>query len=200
MKEDMLSDQDLIRRTKVVCLEGGKTQTADIAYRLATKEIERGGTVYWVDGGSLLDPTRIIPSTSQPSTIHLDRLQACRAFTAHQMAEIFKRMEKPRDGESPLEDGSLLIVTNAHSMFLDTQLGVVEGNMLLRNTLHRIRRISRTRGLAVLMTADRWTAPPTPTKVTALLEKISDEYIRLPIESKERGSLGKYGNSPKHFL
>jgi hypothetical protein len=108
------------------------------------------------------------------------------------MAEIFKRMEKPRDGESPLEDGSLLVVTNAHSMFLDTQLGVVEGNMLLRNTLHRIRRISRTGDLAVVMTADRWTTPPTPTKVTALLENISDEYIRLPREPRERSSLGKY--------
>ena len=64
--------------------------------------------------------------------------------------------------------------------------------MLLRNTLHRIRRISRTSDLAVLITADRWTTPPTPTKVTALLEKISDEYIRLPRELKERSSLGKY--------
>lgn len=200
MKGGMLSDQDLIGRAKMVCLEGGKTQTADIAYRLATKEIERGRTVYWVDGGSLLDPTRIIPPASQSSTINLDRLQACRAFTAHQMAEIFKRMEKPRDGGSPLEDGSLLVVTNAHSMFLDTQLGVVEGNMLLRNTLHRIRRISRSGDLAVLLTADRRTTPPTPTKVTALLEKISDEYIRLPTGSKERGSLGKHGNSPKNFL
>tara|TARA_Y100000748_G_scaffold218884_1_gene183901 strand:- start:4244 stop:4570 length:327 start_codon:yes stop_codon:yes gene_type:complete len=108
------------------------------------------------------------------------------------MAEIFRRMEKPEDGGRPLEDGSLLVVTSAHSMFLDTQLGVAEGNMLLRNTLHRIRRISRTSDLAVLITADRWTTPPTPTKVTALLEKISDEYIRLPRELKERSSLGKY--------
>jgi len=107
------------------------------------------------------------------------------------MAEIFKRMEKPEDGKSSLEDGSLLVVTSAHSMFLDNQLGVVEGNMLLRNTLHRIRRISRTGDIAVVMTADRWTTPPTPTKVTALLEKISDEYIRLPREPKERSSLGK---------
>ena len=188
----MISEQDIVRRSRMVCLEGGKTQTADIAYRLATEEIERGNTVYWVDGGSLLDPTRIIPPTPRPSTIHLDRLQACRAFTAHQMAEIFKRMEKPEDRGRPMEDGSLLVVTNAHSMFLDTQLGVVEGNMLLRNTLHRIRRISRTSDLAVLITADRWTTPPTPTKVTALLEKISDEYIRLPGEPKERSSLGKY--------
>ena len=187
----MISEQDLVRRSKMVCLEGGRTQTADIAYRLSANEIERGNTVYWVDGGSLLDPTRIIPPTSQPSTIDLDRLQACRAFTAHQMAEIFKRMEKAEDGESPLEDGSLLVVTSAHSMFLDNQLGVVEGNMLLRNTLHRIRRISRTGDIAVVMTADRWTKPPTPTKVTALLEKISDEYIRLPREPKERSSLGK---------
>ena len=173
-------------------MEGGKTQTADVAYRLSAKEIERGNTVYWVDGGSLLDPTRIIPPTSKPSTVDLDRLQACRAFTAHQMAEIFRRMEKAEGGESPLEDGSLLVVTSAHSMFLDNQLGVVEGNMLLRNTLHRIRRISRTGNLAVVMTADRWTTPPTPTKVTALLENISDEYIRLPREPRERSSLGKY--------
>ena len=188
----MISEQDLVRRSKMVCLEGGRTQTADIAYRLSAKEIERGNTVYWVDGGSLLDPTRIIPPTSQPSTIDLDRLQACRAFTAHQMAEIFRRMEKAEGGESPLEDGSLLVVTSAHSMFLDNQLGVVEGNMLLRNTLHRIRRISRTGNLAVVMTADRRTTPPTPIKVTALLENISDEYIRLPREPRERSSLGKY--------
>ena len=188
----MISEQDLVRRSKMVCLEGGRTQTADIAYRLSAREIERGNTVYWVDGGSLLDPTRIIPPTSHPSTIDLDRLQACRAFTAHQMAEIFKRLEKPEDGESPLQDGSLLVVTSAHSMFLDSQLGVVEGNMLLRNTLHRIRRISRAGNLAVVMTADRRTTPPTPTKVTTLLEEISDEYIRLPREPKERSSLGKY--------
>lgn len=180
MKEGMLSEKDLIRKSKMVCIEGGKSQTADIAYRLATKEIERGRTVFWIDGGSLLDPTRIIPPASHPSTTHLDRLQACRAFTAHQMAEIFKRMEGPGDGECPLEDGSLMIVTNAHSMFLDTQLGVAEGNMLLRNTLHRIRRISRASNIATLVTIDRWTKPPTPIKARSLLEKISDEYISLP--------------------
>tara|TARA_B100000575_G_C22526122_1_gene340030 strand:- start:45 stop:374 length:330 start_codon:yes stop_codon:yes gene_type:complete len=107
------------------------------------------------------------------------------------MAEIFKRMEGRGDGGRQLENGSLMIVTNAHSMFLDAQLGVVEGNMLLRSTLQRIRRISRTSNLATLVTVDRWTKPPTPIKAMILLEKISDEYFRLPTGSTGRDSMAR---------
>ena len=151
----MISPKGLAERSRVICLEGGKYQTAEIAYGLATKEISAGKKVYWVDGGSLLDPSRITSPSLMKSIDYLDRLSACRAFTAHQMSEIFRRMERPRDEGATVEEESLLIVTSAHSMFLDTQLGIVEGNMLLRNTLQRIRRISRTRRLAVLITIDR---------------------------------------------
>ena len=102
-----------------------RTQTADIAYRLSAKEIEREHSLLG-RRGLLARPYANHISTLRPSTIDLDRLQACRAFTAHQMAEIFKRMEKAEDGESPLEDGDLLVVTSVHTMFLDNQLGVVE--------------------------------------------------------------------------
>ena len=163
----MISPKGLAERSRVICLEGGKYQTAEIAYGLATKEISAGKKVYWVDGGSLLDPSRITSPSLMKSIDYLDRLSACRAFTAHQMSEIFRRMERPRDEGATVEEESLLIVTSAHSMFLDTQLGIVEGNMLLRNTLQRIRRISRTRRLYVLITIDRGNrgggaAPPPP--------------------------------------
>ena len=74
----------------------------------------------------MLDPSRITSPSLSKSIDYLDRLNACRAFTAHQMSEIFRRMERPRDERDTLEEESLLIVTSAHSMFLDTQLGTVE--------------------------------------------------------------------------
>lgn len=185
----MISLRGPIERSRVICLEGGKYQTAEIAYVLASQEISMGNKVYWVDGGSLLDPTRIELLSLRDPVSYLDSLHACRAFTAHQMSEIFRRMERSGDGGTELQEDCLLIVTSVHSMFLDTQLGVAEGNMLLRNTLERIRRISRNRRLAVLMTIDRGHKPPTPAKVRSLLKKVSDEFLVMPL------STGK-GQSP----
>jgi len=182
----MLPVEMPIERQRVVCLEGGKYQTADVAYGLASQEMALGKRVYWVDGGSLLDPTRIISSSQRRSMDYLDRLHACRAFTAHQMSEIFRSMEHPGDLGTPPEQGSLLIVTNIHSMFLDVQLGVVERNMLLRNTLQRLRRMSRASNLAVFMTIDRRTVPPTPTKIRNLLKETSDYFLKLSESSEEK--------------
>ena len=186
----MISPKGLAERSRVVCLEGGKYQTAEIAYGLATKEISAGKKVYWVDGGSLLDPSRITSPSLMKSIDYLDRLSACRAFTAHQMSEIFRKMDRPRDEGATVEEESLLIVTSAHSMFLDTQLGIVEGNMLLRNTLQRIRRISRTRRLAVLITIDRGNNPPTPPKVRNLLRKSCDDFLELPLSNEKSSTPG----------
>lgn len=196
----MISPKGLAERSRVICLEGGKYQTAEIAYDLATKEISTGKKVYWVDGGSLLDPSRITSPSLMKSIDYLDRLSACRAFTAHQMSEIFRRMERPRDEGATVEEESLLIVTSAHSMFLDTQLGIVEGNMLLRNTLQRIRRISRTRRLAVLITIDRGNNPPTPSKVRNLLRKSCDHFLELPLSNEKSSTPGGEAQRLTDFL
>ena len=196
----MISPKGLAERSRVICLEGGKYQTAEIAYGLATKEISAGKKVYWVDGGSLLDPSRITSPSLMKSIDYLDRLSACRAFTAHQMSEIFRRMERPRDEGATVEEESLLIVTSAHSMFLDTQLGVVEGNMLLRNTLRRIRRISRIRRLAVLITIDRGNNPPTPPKVRSLLRKSCDDFLELNLSNGKRSAPGSETQRLTEFL
>ena len=196
----MISPKGLAERSRVICLEGGKYQTAEIAYGLATKEISAGKKVYWVDGGSLLDPSRITSPSLMKSIDYLDRLSACRAFTAHQMSEIFRRMERPRDEGATVEEESLLIVTSAHSMFLDTQLGIVEGNMLLRNTLRRIRRISRNRRLAVLITIDRGNNPPTPPKVRSLLRKSCDDFLELNLSNGKRSAPGSETQRLTEFL
>ena len=196
----MIPPKDLVERSRVVCLEGGRYQTAEIAYSLASQEISTGKKVYWVDGGSMLDPSRITSPSLLESIDYLDRLNACRAFTAHQMSEIFRRMERPRDERDTVEEESLLIVTSAHSMFLDTQLGVVEGNMLLRNTLRRIRRISRNRRLAVLITIDRGNNPPTPPKVRSLLRKSCDDFLELPLSNEKSSMTGGKTQRLTEFL
>ena len=146
------------------------------------------------------DPSRITSHSLSKSIDYLDRLNACRAFTAHQMSEIFRRMERPRDERDTVEEESLLIVTSAHSMFLDTQLGVVEGNMLLRNTLRRIRRISRNRRLAVLITMDRGNNPPTPPKVRSLLRKSCDDFLELNLSNGKRSAPGSETQRLTEFL
>ena len=92
----MISPKGLAERSRVICLEGGKYQTAEIAYGLATKEISAGKKVYWVDGGSLLDPSRITSPSLMKSIDYLDRLSACRAFTAHQMLSLIHISEPTR--------------------------------------------------------------------------------------------------------
>ena len=104
----MISLRGPIERSRVICLEGGKYQTAEIAYVLASQEISMGNKVYWVDGGSLLDPTRIELLSLRDPVSYLDSLHACRAFTAHQMSEIFRRMERSGDGGTELQEDCLL--------------------------------------------------------------------------------------------
>ena len=60
----MPSELELSIESGVVCLEGEKEWTARIAYQLAFEDIQQGHTVYWIDGGSLLDPSRMISSIS----------------------------------------------------------------------------------------------------------------------------------------
>ncbi len=177
----MPSELELTIKSGVVCLEGEKERTAKIAYNLAFEDIQEGHIVYWIDGGSLLDPSRMISSISNTkiSQGYLNNLYACRAFTAHQMAEIFKRMEEEDEETKKLEEDSLMIITELHAMFLDNQLSIAEGTMLLTNTLHRIKTISKDRGLTVLITANKNNNRPTPRNIKQIMRDSADEYILL---------------------
>lgn len=177
----MPSELELNIKSGVVCLEGQKEQTTRIAYQLALEDIQEGDTVYWIDGGSLLDPSRMISciSNTKISQGHLNNLHACRAFTAHQMAEIFKRIEEVNEEAKKLEEDSLMIITELHSMFSDSQLSTTEGTMLLTNTLHRIKTISKDRGLTVLITANKHNNPPTPRNIKQIMRDCADEYVIL---------------------
>ncbi len=177
----MPTELDLNTKSGLVCLEGKKKQTTRIAYQLAFEDIQNGHTVYWIDGGALLDPSRMISSgfNAKISQGSLNNLYACRAFTAHQMAEIFKRIEEGNKGTKRLEEDSLMIITELHSMFLDNQLSKTEGMMLLTNTLHRIKTISKDRNLTVLITINKHNNPPTPRNINRIMRDYTDEYILL---------------------
>ena len=177
----MPSELELSIESGVVCLEGEKEWTARIAYQLAFEDIQQGHTVYWIDGGALLDPSRMISSISNTKISQgcLNNLHACRAFTAHQMAEIFKRIEKVNEETKQLEEDSLMIITELHSMFSDSQLSTTEGKMLLTNTLHRIKTISKDRGLTVLITANKHNNPPTPKNIKQIMRDYADKYLLL---------------------
>jgi hypothetical protein len=177
----MPSELELNMESGVVCLEGEREQTAEIAYKIACEDIQEGHTVYWIDGGSLLDPSRMISpiSNTKISQGYLNNLYACRAFTAHQMAEIFKRIEEANEKTKKLEEDSLMIITELHAMFSDSQLSTVEGTMLLTNTLHRIKTISKDRGLTVLITANKNNNRPTPRNIKQIMRDSADEYVLL---------------------
>ena len=177
----MPPELELSIKSGIVYLEGEKEKTAEIAYRLAFEDIQEGHIVYWIDGGSLLDPSRMISSISNTkiSQGYLNNLHACRAFTAHQMAEIFKRIEEANEETKKLQEDSLMIITELHAMFSDSQLNTAEAIMLLTNTFHRIKTISKDRSLTVLITANKHNNRPTSRNIKQIMRDNADEYVLL---------------------
>ena len=97
----------------MLLIEGLKRSTRYLTRHMICEELVKGRPVHWIDGGMGLDPSTLIrPLAHKKKGIELlDNLYACRGFTAHQMAEIIKRLAS-KNSDDNLRKGRLIVVSD----------------------------------------------------------------------------------------
>ncbi len=135
-------------------LEGSNGQAHAIAMEMVCSEISSGRPVHWIDGGMLLDPSKIIPILTRKSgsSNDLRLLQGCRAFTAHQMLDLVRRAQNDVNSMDNHRNIRLVIITELIRMFADTQVRRSEGQAMLGECLSLINALSRCKNILILMT------------------------------------------------
>ena len=171
------------RTGTLLLLEQERGEMMPLVHGMVCDELAEGRPVHWIDGGMRFDPSDILSLLlwrDCPSDA-MDRLHACRGFTAHQTAAIVERLAAEATEESPperLSGGRLVVASDLARMFADPQINRAEGRALLRKTLEGLRTTAETSDSLVVITTRRRTSPILPKALRANLEHAADDCLR----------------------
>ena len=168
------------RAGEVVLAEGSKRCSLALVEAMICDELERGMSAIWIDGGMVLDPSALISSLSRRGLrpTLLDNLRVCRAFTAHQMMEVVRRVESDISSDDGLR-ARLIVATELACMFPDEQVKPAEGRSMLRSSMAMISSLAKERGMLALVTANYRRAPGIPRDMRSTMRKIADDRVTL---------------------
>ena len=169
------------RAGEVVLAEGSKRCSLALVEAMICDELERGMSAIWIDGGMVLDPSALISSLSRRGLrpTLLDNLRVCRAFTAHQMVEVVRRVESDISSDDGLQSARLIVTTELACMFPDEQVKPAEGRSMLRSSMAMISSLAKERGMLALVTANYRRAPGIPRDMRSTMREIADDRVTL---------------------
>jgi len=113
--------------------------------------LERGGSVYCLDGANSFDPyrlTRLARKQGRPPEPLLERLFVSRAYTCHQLVGAVETMLPPLAAAAPPPP---VLILGVDRLFLDEDLALNERQYLYERILRRAAALRR-RGLPLLIT------------------------------------------------
>ena len=148
------------RAGEVVLAEGSKRCSLALVEAMICDELERGMSAIWIDGG-------------------MDNLRVCRAFTAHQMVEVVRRVESDISSDDGLQSARLIVTTELACMFPDEQVKPAEGRSMLRSSMAMISSLAKERGMLALVTANYRRAPGIPRDMRSTMREIADDRVTL---------------------
>ncbi len=172
----------------MLLIEGSKRSTRYITRYMICDELAKGRPVHWIDGGMGLDPSTLIrPLAHKKRGIEaLDNLHACRGFTAHQIAQIVKRLDSEVDDED-LVKGRLIVISDLASMFADTQVKHAEGSAMLKESLAHIQSMANKWNSLVVVTVNYQAQPYLSKSMKLDLKNAASD--RLTILSQSKGAI-----------
>ncbi len=170
----------------MLLIEGSKRSTRYLTRRMICEELAKGRPVHWIDGGMGLDPSKLIrPLARKKRGIEvLDNLHACRGFTAHQMAEIIKRLASESPNDENLVKGRLIVISDLASMFADTQVKRAEGSAMLKESLSNIQYIAKKWNSLVLVTVNYQAKPFLSKSMKSELKNAASDRLTILSQSK----------------
>ena len=164
-----------------VLIEGPRQLGLRFVIEMLCEEISSDSPVYWVDGGMSLDPSALIRPLSargMPAS-RIELLRACRAFTAHQMVDLLRRL----DGEirTYVDRGKprLVVITDLTKMFADRQLNGAESRAMLEECLDTIQTLSRNMNLLFVLTLAESDASRNQRNMADKIRRVVDERITI---------------------
>ena len=169
----------------MLLIEGSKRSTRYLTRYMICDELVKGRPVHWIDGGMGLDPSTLIrPLARKKCGIEaLDNLHACRGFTAHQMAEIVKRLDSETD-DGDLVKGRLIVISDLASMFADTQVKRAEGSAMLKESLAHIQSIAIKWNSLVVVTVNYQAQPYLSKSMKSDLKNAAGDKLTILSQSK----------------
>jgi hypothetical protein len=172
----------------MLLIEGSKKSTRYLTRYMICEELVKGRPVHWIDGGMGLDPSTLIrPLARKKRGIELlDNLHVCRGFTAHQMAEIVKRLASESPNNENLVKGRLIIISDLASMFADTQVKRAEGHAMLKESLSNIQVIAKTWNSLVLVTVNYQAKPFLTKSMKSELKNAAIDRLTILSQSKSK--------------
>ena len=169
----------------MLLIEGLKRSTRYLTRHMICEELVKGRPVHWIDGGMGLDPSTLIrPLAHKKKGVELlDNLYACRGFTAHQMAEIIKRLAS-KTSDDNLRKGRLIVVSDLVSMFADSQVKRAEGSAMLKESLSDIQYIAKKCNSLVLVTVNYKSKPFLSKSMKSELKNAANDRLTILSQSK----------------
>lgn len=171
---------------EMLLIEGSKRSTRYLTKSMICEELTKGRPVHWIDGGMGLDPSTLIRPLARKKRgcEALDNLHACRGFTAHQMAEIVKRLAFEFPDDENLVKGRLIVISDLASMFADTQVKRAEGSAMLKKSLSHIQDIANKYDSLVLVTVNYQAQPYLPKSMKSDLKNAANDRLTILSQSK----------------
>ncbi len=191
----MASEQDLLswgvnqmslifprpRTGTAVLIEGSRQSSLRFVIEMLCEEISSDGPVYWVDGGMSLDPSALIRPLSArglPAS-RIGLLRACRAFTAHQMVDLLRRLDEEIRSYADRGKPRLVVITDLAKMFADRQLKGAESRAMLEECLDSIQMMSKNMNLLFILTLAKSDVSRNKRNMTDKIRRAVDERITI---------------------
>lgn len=162
-------------------IEGPRQLSLRFVIEMLCEEISSDSPVYWVDGGMSLDPSALIRPLSargMPAS-RIELLRACRAFTAHQMVDLLRRLDGEIRTCAYREKPRLVVITDLTKMFADRQLIEAESRAMLKECLDTIQTLSRNMNLLFVLTLAESDASRNQKNMADKIRRVADERITI---------------------
>ena len=164
-----------------VLIEGQRQSSLRFVIEMLCEEISADSPVYWVDGGMSLDPSALIQPLSArglPAS-RIGLLRACRAFTAHQMVDLLRRLDEEMRTYADRGKPRLVVITDLARMFADRQLNRAESQAMLEECLDTIQMLSKNMNLLFVLTLVESDVPRNQGNIVDKIRRVVDERITI---------------------
>ena len=169
------------KTSTVMLIEGSRQSSLRFVIEMICEEISSDTPVYWVDGGMSLNPSALIhPLSARGSpTTCIGLLRACRAFTAHQMVDLIRRLDEEIRAYADRKKPRLVVVTDLAKMFADRQLNGAESRAMLEECLDTIQMLSKSMNLLFVLTLAESGASRNQRKMVDKIRGLVDDRITI---------------------
>lgn len=162
-------------------IEGSRQCSLRLIIEMLCEEISLDNPVYWIDGGMSLDPSALVRPLSirKIPTNRIELLRACRAFTAHQMVDLLRRLGEEIQNYANRSKLRLVVVTSLTKMFSDRQVNRAESRAMLRECLDIIQMLSKNMNLLFVLTLVESDTTRNQRETTDKIRKLADDRITI---------------------